>query len=189
MRNEVANYNRLIQLGMHQDREEHSAKNYVEPVDDLKQLRRDKLANLINQRFEELSLRERLAKTKSETSDILREGLLGFLPDDTLLKDIYPQGKGFLVSDKISNDSLWKQMIDFLPMKQKENIIALFEAIEEFAPKLEDENQKEGRAKFFGHDHLITIGDVRQFTLEGWKKMNNLGKGRANLIFEAARKT
>jgi hemoglobin-like flavoprotein len=188
MRREVANYNRPIQLGMAQDHEESSAQTYAEHIDDLKQLRRYKLATVINKRFEEQSLQERLTKTKSQTSDILREGFLGFLPKETLLKDIYPQGEGNLFSDKISNDPLWKHMFDFFSQRQKKNIVAIFEAIAEFAPKLEDETQNVKRRTSLKHNHLITLSDLRQVPLLGWLSINNLGKSRANLIYEAAKK-
>jgi hypothetical protein len=161
--------------------------NPVGIKDELKQQRRNKIADVFKARFEEKSLQERLAKIPT-TANVLREGFLGFLPDETLLTDIYPQGEGNRTSDKITFDPLWEHVLEFLNNRQRVDTVSMFKAIEQFAPRLEDETQIEKRATQLKHNHLITLFDIRQVPLEGWLALDYLGKGRANLIFEAAKK-
>ena len=167
---------------------EKTFENSGQPIDEIKQQRRNKIAESLKERFEKQSFQERLTKSEQTTINVLREGLLGFLPDETLLIDLHPQGNGNSATNKISTDPLWQHMLEFLSSQQKTDIIAIFETIEKFAPRLEDETQKEARKRHLQHDHLITLSDVRQVPLEGWLSLVNLGKNRANLIFEAVKK-
>jgi hypothetical protein len=157
--------------------------------DELKKQRRNKIAEAIKKRFEEKSLQERLANQELTTANVLREGLFGFLPgDDTLLIDLYPQGNAYRATDKITYDPLWQHMLEYFTVSQKANIIAMFETIKQFAPRLEDEAQSQTRKRQLRHDHLITLSDTRQVPLEGWLSLVNLGTNRANLIFGAVKK-
>ncbi len=158
-----------------------------------KQRRRKQVEKIADKRFMEKSLEERLKlleKDQLTPADILREGLFGFLPDETLLEDIYPQGEGEDAFSRLSLDPLWKHVNAQLESNQKTNIIRLFNAVRKFAPTLEseDEHLREVSGRRLKRKHLITLGDARSAPLSGWAALSDISDNRANLILEAVKK-
>jgi hypothetical protein len=202
----------LIRLGVFfEDEAKQDPHVLFEGTDELSNQRRKKIETVLTQRFAEKSLRDRLNPSHFDASrsgdyvlgrnldrgsrgfsphyvaNVLREGLLGVLPDKTLLRDLAPQGEGEKLS-KITEDPLWKHMDDLLSVRQKANVIHMFEVIDKYALKLEDQATSSAVSRRLQHDRLITLGDARKVPREGWLSLAGFGVAFANIMVEAVKK-
>ena len=170
-----------------------SSKTEIPPRDLEKSQRRENIAQVLNIRFKEKSLKQRLSLLNDEeptVGSILNEGLFGFLPDETMLLDLYPQGDGLRPVDKNGHDPLWKNISVLLNLNRQGNVVNIFKIIEKISKHLEDETQIEKTKRTLdGNEHLITLGDARKIVdTKTWIKHDGINTDRANTIITAFKK-
>jgi len=159
---------------------------------DLERIRRRlALIDNVDKRFREKSLDERLATLNIEASDIaqvLRLGLLGFLPDETPIVDFIPQGEGNMPTDRINQDPLWAGISEKLEYYQIGMVNSIFKSVERLSEKLNDEQRALPAKTALGKESLLTMGDLRSVPSDRWLRISGLGEKSARVLFEATRK-
>jgi hypothetical protein len=146
----------------------------------------DALVKLSNNTNNRINLPE---EERPTVANVINASLLGHLPDETLLLDIFPRANQNKTRGRVETNPLWTVFSDQLTHLEKSNAFTAFRTFEKLCTYIDTRaDVRQPRIATLDLEQLQTVGDARKITIKGWNSIAGYSNQSAIFMFDSFKK-